>query len=54
MTRFVARGVSKRLIASQHESSADTTHDHEFTHWDALDRFASAFASTLIRHLSTT
>ena len=50
---FVTRLVM-RLITSQHESFADATHDHEFTDWEALDRFASAFASTLTHHLSTT
>ena len=57
---FVTRLVM-RLIASRHGTYAgtggdhdftDTKHDHEFTDWEALDRFASAFASTLIQQPS--
>jgi menaquinone-dependent protoporphyrinogen oxidase len=52
---FVTR-LLMRLIASRHKAYAgattddevtDTKHDHEFTDWEALDGFASAFASTL-------
>lgn len=59
---FVTRLVM-RLIASRHGAYADTnddhevtdtTHDHEFTDWEALDRFASAFASSLIPQRSAT
>ena len=59
---FVTRLVV-RLIASRHKAYAgaatdheftDTKHDHEFTDWEALDRFASAFALTLIHQPSTT
>lgn len=58
---FVTRLVM-RLIASRHKAHGDTTtdheftdtkHDHEFTDWEAVDRFASAFASTLIHQPST-
>ena len=59
---FVTRLVM-RLIASRHGAYADTPtdhgvtdtkHDQEFTDWTAVDRFASAFASTLIHQPSAT
>jgi menaquinone-dependent protoporphyrinogen oxidase len=58
---FVTRLIM-RLITSRHDTypdtgsayaATDTSHDHEFTDWEALDRFASEFASALSRQPST-
>lgn len=46
---FVLRWIMKRIMEA-HGRTADTSRDHEFTDWDAVDRFAAelaeAFAAT--------
>jgi len=36
--------VLMRLIAAHHGGPTDTSHDHELTDWDAVERFARDFA----------
>lgn len=36
-----------RMIARRAGASTDTSHDHVFTDWTALDRFAEAFAASV-------
>lgn len=43
--RLVMRNLARRVGAS-----TDTTHDHEFTDWQSLDRFATDFAEHLVAH----
>lgn len=45
---FVTRLVM-RLIASRYEADTDTAHDHEYTDWDAVERFAASFGARLRR-----
>jgi menaquinone-dependent protoporphyrinogen oxidase len=42
VTRFVMKMISKR-----EGGSTDTGHDHEYTDWAAVDRFAEQFVNTL-------
>jgi menaquinone-dependent protoporphyrinogen oxidase len=39
ITRFIMKMISKR-----EGGSTDTSHDHEYTDWDAVERFAEQFA----------
>jgi menaquinone-dependent protoporphyrinogen oxidase len=43
---FLVRWVMKR-IAKKEGVDTDTTHDHEYTDWDALDRFAHELVTLL-------
>lgn len=43
----LATRVLMRLIARRHEPAADLHHDTEYTDWDAVERFAHAFAQTV-------
>jgi len=45
---FITRYIMKMI--SKHEgSSTDTTHDHEYTDWTKVVRFAEAFMSTVLK-----
>jgi menaquinone-dependent protoporphyrinogen oxidase len=39
-----------RLIAARYGGSTDSTFDHEYTDWEALDRLIASFATTVTSH----
>ncbi len=49
---FLTR-LTMRLIARKYGDLDDTSHDHDFTDWDALDAFARTFAESVTRHPTT-
>lgn len=42
ITRFIMKMISKR-----EGGSTDTTHDHEYTDWEAVSRFANKFLEAI-------
>ena len=48
---FLVRFVMKR-IARKSGGSTDTTRDHDYTDWAALDRFVSEFADEVVANAS--
>ena len=48
----LATRVLMRLIVRRHDSAVDLHQDTEYTNWDAVDRFAHAFAQTVTAGLA--
>ena len=44
-----ARVVMRLLLGNQPGADLDSTHDHDYTDWDAVRRFADAFGETVER-----